>query len=113
MLKKRSWIPITVLSIVLLIIEIGTTILSPINTLGYFAGSLLSPFIIVSLVSRKTHWTGKQQITRILILGIIFQIFLQLPLQTPKALISLISIIAFIGLVIAIIIELFQKRGIK
>lgn len=113
MSKLRSWIPVAVLSAVLLGLVITTTSLTPANTIGYAFGVLLSPFIIISLISRKTHWTGIQQVVRMLVLAIIFQVLLSLPLESPKSLINLISSVALIWFIIVIIIEAFHKKGGK
>lgn len=113
MLKNRSNITLLVLALLYLFLVTTITNLNLINTFGYIIGSLTSPFVIIAFISRMTHWSGKQQAIRMTILAIVFQLLLLLPLESPKSLISLASFISLIGLVIAIVIELFQKRGKK
>lgn len=113
MLKNRSNITLLVLALLYLLLVSTITDLNLINSIGYIIGSLTSPFIIIAFVSRKTHWLGKQQVIRMIILAIVFQLLLLLPLESPKSLISLASFISLIGLIISIVIELFRKKGKK
>ncbi len=105
--KNNSWASITILTLLLLGIILATTNFNFANTLGFFVGSLLSPFIITTLINRKTHWDTYQKIAYMLALAIIFQVILLMPFEFLRNFVSLVSFVSLFTLVIVIVIELF------
>lgn len=110
-LQSKPGLAITIALYFILAIPLTTSTDALIGAVGEQVGKLISPLIIVFVLSRFYKWNRNQKILHIFFIAFVFGVMMSQKSLMP--IVNLVSILALLTLIVQIILEAFKKKPAK
>lgn len=110
-LQSKLGLIIIVVLFFILAIPLTTSVNTILGAVGEQIGKLISPLVIVLVLSRFYKWSRNQKILHIFFIAFVFGFMMSQKSLMP--IVNFVSILALLTLIVQIILEAFKKKPAK